>query len=431
MTAEIALLNKQAVALAADSAVTFHTQSGVKILPSANKIFTLSKYHPVGVMIYGNADLMGVPWELLIKSYRRHLGSRAFDRLDEYATDFMQYLARADAFFPREAQADYVSRIVQGVFEHLVEQITQSVQQTVEEHGTIGATGVAEIAESVIRMAHERWSMIDYPDSLPHGIAESVSDTYKTVIEEKIGIVFQKLPLSNEARTKLHELAVAFLLKFVPATSDFESGLVIAGYGEQDFFPALRSYRVEGVLLNHVLHTTDRGHDVSEEGAGIVPFAQSEMVHTFMQGVDPTYQSIVETELKAVLEKFAEAATAGSGLKGAAAKAFVTTLRELNSTVVERFNEETLKHRHLHYALPAVRVTEILPKDELAAMAESLVNLTVYRRRMSMADETVGGPVDVAVISKGDGFIWIKRKHYFSPALNPQFLSNYFREEGK
>ncbi len=44
-----------------------------------------------------------------------------------------------------------------------------------------------------------------------------------------------------------------------------------------------------------------------------------------------------------------------------------------------------------------------------------------------MDAETVGGPIDVAVISKGDGFIWIKRKHYFSPELNPQFFANYYR----
>ena len=46
-----------------------------------------------------------------------------------------------------------------------------------------------------------------------------------------------------------------------------------------------------------------------------------------------------------------------------------------------------------------------------------------------MESETVGGPIDVAVISKGDGFIWIKRKHYFKAELNPQFFANYSEEE--
>jgi hypothetical protein len=61
-------------------------------------------------------------------------------------------------------------------------------------------------------------------------------------------------------------------------------------------------------------------------------------------------------------------------------------------------------------------------------MAESLVSLTSFKRRVTQDPETVGGPIDVAVISKGDGFVWINRKHYFNPALNHQFFANYFRE---
>lgn len=72
----------------------------------------------------------------------------------------------------------------------------------------------------------------------------------------------------------------------------------------------------------------------------------------------------------------------------------------------------------------------ILPKDELAHVAESLLALTSLHRRISRDMETVGGPIDVAVISKGDGFIWLKRKHYFKPELNPQFGLNYMRDAG-
>jgi len=44
-------------------------------------------------------------------------------------------------------------------------------------------------------------------------------------------------------------------------------------------------------------------------------------------------------------------------------------------------------------------------------LAEALVHLTAFRAHMSAdEDETVGGPIDVAVISKGDGFVWVKKK---------------------
>lgn len=53
-------------------------------------------------------------------------------------------------------------------------------------------------------------------------------------------------------------------------------------------------------------------------------------------------------------------------------------------------------------------------------MAESLVNLTSFKRRVSIGEaQTVGRPVDVEVISREDGFVWIKRKHYFDQELNP------------
>jgi len=72
----------------------------------------------------------------------------------------------------------------------------------------------------------------------------------------------------------------------------------------------------------------------------------------------------------------------------------------------------------------------MLPKDELASMAEALVSLTSLKRRMTMGEqETVGGPIDVAVISKGDGLVWVKRKHYFHKDLNPQFFAKYYQEE--
>jgi hypothetical protein len=69
------------------------------------------------------------------------------------------------------------------------------------------------------------------------------------------------------------------------------------------------------------------------------------------------------------------------------------------------------------------------PADHVAAMAESLVNLTSFKRRITSEMETVGGPIDVAVISKGDGFVWIKRKHYFEKDLNHGFFAKYYRRE--
>lgn len=76
---------------------------------------------------------------------------------------------------------------------------------------------------------------------------------------------------------------------------------------------------------------------------------------------------------------------------------------------------------------PLMGAVAQLSKEDLAEMAESLVYLTYLKRRFTMDEESVGGPVDIAVITKGDGFVWIKRKHYFSPELNQSFIQKYMK----
>lgn len=53
-------------------------------------------------------------------------------------------------------------------------------------------------------------------------------------------------------------------------------------------------------------------------------------------------------------------------------------------------------------------------------MAESLIHSTSLKRKVSNDLESVGGDIDVAIISKSDGFIWKKKKGYFKYDLNPQ-----------
>jgi len=69
MTAEIGIISRTGVALATDSAVSISLGDNniQKIFNSADKLFSLSKYQPVGIMVYGSATLMGIPWETLIK----------------------------------------------------------------------------------------------------------------------------------------------------------------------------------------------------------------------------------------------------------------------------------------------------------------------------------------------------------------------------
>src|SRR5947199_136081 len=92
MTAEIAVLNRSAVALAADSAVTIGHGSNAKTYLSENKLFEISETKPVGLMIYNSLDFYGYPWEVLIKDFRTDKGNSACGDVSDWTQCFIDWL---------------------------------------------------------------------------------------------------------------------------------------------------------------------------------------------------------------------------------------------------------------------------------------------------------------------------------------------------
>jgi hypothetical protein len=429
MTAEIALLNKEAVALAADSAVTIRTPGGSKILPSANKIFALSKYHPVGVMVFGNAQLLGAPWELLVKTYRKQLGKQEFSKLQDYADNFIKFLERAGNFFPDDIQDQHFLEIANRVLNIVREKIETELAVYLNENDTATEEDVSRIVRDVVVQFHAELKEIDLQPSISEEYIRDVLSHRQDDLLEGISTILERFVEEDDLKDLLAESVVFWLCKAVPNGNEGNSGLVIAGYGSDEVYPSLRSYHIEGIVANRLIYAPTLVHDVSKDGASIVPFAQIDVVHTFMEGVDQAYQTLIEQAVGRALRSFAVAAAKGSGKKGDALKEFAQALAQLGANAEREFRELAANYREEHFANPTLDVVSILPKDRLAAMAESLVDITALRRQFSMTEETVGGPIDVAVISKGDGLVWIKRKHYFDKSLNPQFFHNYFQED--
>lgn len=119
MTAIVGILNKHGIAVAADSAETIG--NGVKIYNKANKIFTLSKYEPIGAAVYGNATLGGLtPWDIIFKMYRRELGKVTKMTMEEYVADFISYLGKNKYF---SSSNDYQKVFIQQILSYFREYI--------------------------------------------------------------------------------------------------------------------------------------------------------------------------------------------------------------------------------------------------------------------------------------------------------------------
>jgi hypothetical protein len=64
-------------------------------------------------------------------------------------------------------------------------------------------------------------------------------------------------------------------------------------------------------------------------------------------------------------------------------------------------------------------VVSPMPFAEAIDLARFLVDTTIGYSRFLFGPNTVGGPVDVAGISRHEGFKWVARKHYYPSDLNP------------
>jgi len=63
--------------------------------------------------------------------------------------------------------------------------------------------------------------------------------------------------------------------------------------------------------------------------------------------------------------------------------------------------------------------TDPMPIQDAIDLAEFLVQTAIGFTRFRAGSPTVGGPIEIAAITKHDGFKWIKHKQYFPRRLNP------------
>lgn len=428
MTAEIAIMNRHAIALAADSAVTINYPDGQKIYNSVNKLFMLSKYAPVGIMVYGVADLTGVPWETIIKCFRRELGEVRLPHLRDYADRLIEYINGHKTMFSEEDQERQFITSVLSEFIDILREIDRDIKAAIPPGGSVDKDRIRTIATSAIRSRHSTWASAKQLPDVPPNHEQNIRQKWSGQINQVIETIFEKLPIGKVSRNRLIDIACQIFTKTLFPES--VSGVVVAGFGEEDYLPGLVSCDVEGVLLNvvKVRKNEDRSTTIAANNlAAIVPFAQDEMVYLFMEGIDPSLQHHLQHALKDFVDGLGDDLIAKTNASGRREANLRSQINQAGGELTKKFFEQLTRYRTGRHVQPVVSAVANLPKEELAAMAESLVSLTSFKRRVTHDPETVGGPIDVAVISKGDGFIWISRKHYFDPALNHQFFANYYR----
>jgi hypothetical protein len=384
-------------------------------------------------MLYGSADFLEVPWETVIKAYRSQLSRRSFPTVAEYGDDFLEFVAKNSGLFPPKQQEDSCYWWTRNWLRRLKNDLRTVLEERHAKKSSFDENDVRELLRDVLAKERSHLKKHSVLPAFKKVSLDSMRKHCSGPIRQAVASELKKLA-DTAIAAKIVDLAIQAIR--ADAYWHGESGIVVAGFGRDQFFPSLRSYRVDSLISGRLRMEEDvRRSDIGAESrAAVIAFAQSEMVALFMNGIDQEYESLVTGFVNhslslrypdlvlQLIEKYLPKSSRPTVLK---------RLRGVGDKLAAALRDGMNAYSREVHSDPIVEIVAHLPKEELAAMAEALVNLTSFKRHVARQAETVGGPIDVAIISKGDGLIWMKRKHYFQPKLNPQFFSNYYRSSGE
>lgn len=147
------------------------------------------------------------------------------------------------------------------------------------------------------------------------------------------------------------------------------------------------------------------------------------MIQTFLYGMDAETENVFYNGIKyAILNIVSQM----EGIIRPYNEVIANNIKNMDlNPLYDSINSIMGDYKRRKYVEPLLNMISLMDKADLAVVAENLIYMTSLRRHVAYVPESVGGPIDVAVLSKGDGFIWVKRKHYFDPKLNFPYFEKY------
>src|SRR5205085_752552 len=220
MTAEVAIINRFGIALAADSAVTIGDE---RVWKTTNKLFSLSPNHDVGIMIFGGGSYLGCPWDTLIKEYREAVKDTVFNSVHDVVPNFMHFLLQPRWGTDEEDQLSIVRVIVKELDEY-----ARSFDDLIDE------------AEKQLKLDKLIASESEqFKESDPDFAIDKASfiDDFKPFIDRLTDDLFD-FQLLDKQRKDLTDYLYEYVIR-KEMISNHETGIVFCGFGKDEIYPVL------------------------------------------------------------------------------------------------------------------------------------------------------------------------------------------------
>jgi hypothetical protein len=411
MTAIVGILNRRGAVLAADSAVTVGDGARRKIYNTATKIFRLTN-GPVGVMIFSSAEVNGMPWDVIFKLFRERYGKQTFPSLMDYVRNFINFLKSENCFSTEKTQMDYFESEVRRLYNRLATAINDKLpDESDPKDAEVDDVAFEEIVNDTIRDFEEHFDEVGVCSEMENYTIGQMRK-YGAELFNSMAEQYDNDGFSEGFREKWEKMVFAYMRSqcFYQGT-----GIIFVGYGEKDIYPSLIPLYISGEFdgrIRHFMAMDDSDVISPQETAVVHPFAQSDVMHTLVDGINPSFRDVVSNLNKRTASRSKEMAL--EALKKAGApKRYLEAIESMDLAALnDEFDEAVDDYSSTEFSDGVVDAVDSFNLEDMANMAESLVSVTNLHRHISSSEESVGGPIDVAVITRAEGFMWVKHKQW-------------------
>jgi hypothetical protein len=400
MTAQVVILNKLAAAVASDSNVTVSGPDGqLRAYSSAERIFSLPAPHTLAVLHNGSAQLLGVPYMVLIEEWAGTLPDHRLDEVTDYGDHFSAWLTEQGGLFTADVQDEYFGWMVRDYFLAVRNDLVTVCQERDIDAGQWQEPSAVEAVDDAFSA---RLDQLRQRDDLPgweHFDRNGFVAARRSEIEDATNWVFDDTPRTAAGDAQLVEMAAELLRVYEPWPRDGK--LVFVGFGESELFAAQQAVTFQGLLDDRLRAKSDGYLAVGiDHGATITPFGPTETTNTFLRAFHLDFLGVAHDRLDESVADLRPLLRAGAD----------GDLDKWAQKQHQSLNEEFERLSWNRFVQPLFDAVAGLPPAELARMTEALVGLQIVRELTQAEADTVGGPIDVAVITRSGGLRWVRHQ---------------------
>lgn len=414
MTAVIGLLNKQGVALAADSAVTRSRGNNEKITKNGNKLIRLSNRLPVSVMVTGSAHFLGNPWEILIKKYRQERGDESYPTVEACVDSFIGFISSQDCFWNKEIENSWFCECLDYIVHYISRKIKWPIHEENFETGEL--IRPAKFAAHSIRILKR--IQRKYNRSIDEQTEENIlklKEYFKDAFEEYFndgGDLDFKSTFRKITERIEDEIWLTLNMILTNPNEIATTILVFSGYGASQKHPSLIAMSINEGFDRFVNRHIEKSVNISDDcPSAICPFAQKDIIDSLLRGAEEYWLRHVAFKLQESLSpERLLVETESKDLDLDQIKDIIS--EEEIKKLIDRMMKDlwqTLRHHEKQW----VKALANYDVKSMASLALSLIDLTSLERILRFQPEGVGGDIDLAVITRNEGFTWLSRKSWY------------------